>query len=92
MANVACAVRGGRDGGRGAGHIGAEGHLEDLIGTVIVADEALAAGNGDGGELTGILFALEKCEGREGGRGADRIGAVSYFEVTIGHVVVADEG
>ena len=46
LADIACAVRGVRDGRLGTGQVRAEGQLENLVSAVIVADETVTGGNG----------------------------------------------
>jgi len=65
------------------------GHLELVVGVVVVADEAEAVGaDGDGGVVADVTHAVE---GDGGGAGAGGIGAVCHLEVEVGFVAVADE-
>jgi hypothetical protein len=91
LADTTCAVR-GRDGSRGARHVGAMGDLEVAVGDVVVADDGEAVGpDGHCSELTNIALALESCAGGIGTDRGSRVEAVGHLEVPVGGVVVADE-
>jgi hypothetical protein len=72
--DVAHTVQGG-DCSAGAGRVRAVGHLEVVVGTVVVADEPQAVGaDGSRGIGTDVVRAVQGCSGSAGAGGVVAVG------------------